>query len=939
MRKRFLMSLPLVVPLVFVIFFHNAAADEAGFVVMPPVTDPAEVASYWIRIDEAYISDTYALSATLARGESAGFSLVVPEDGSFHIAIEYRFVYNLITRSGITIRLGDDDGSTSWRAPVNAIWMEASKDYPRTRFGHHFLEEQVPVPGYHRDFLRDYTSDDRNPIIFDLPRGLQSFTITSDTQDIVVLNVFLVNIRPLLPMPARGAFGSCRIIVEGENFDIKSESYIVPIALRDPMANPFSNRIREFNAIRMFQTGHKALWHFYVENAGYYRIGLGYIQGDLQGVPLFVDIEINGQLQHTEHNGYPLQFTGRRLIQHIVGGEYAGVWLEAGINTIALRINAAPVSGIIESLRQIIQEMNMAGIELRMLAGANTDMNRTWDMQFYFPEILDYMDGWINDLLTLHDDMGKWTDTPPSGAILLRLAADSLLRLKRQPERIPSRLHEFHEGPGSASQLIGLFINDMEGRGLVIDRLYIFGEGNMPSNHVGWLRRLFYAVDSFFFSFTPEARVPTSLVPSDGYVLNVWSGGGSVLVETVQQLADVWFTPQTGIPVLVSAQGDESKFILATAAGIPPDGAFHIGAHIPYQLALRNALEDLTQFPDFEEFARANINPDTLTSFIHQGRVYGLTDRKDFFVLMYRRDILEQLNLEVPSTWDDVIDMMPVLRRSGMNFYIPLSQEGVKFFPATLPILFQHGVNLYSADGMRTEIDSPQGVAAFRLMTELFSLYGLRQVANFYQSFRSGLVPIGVSNFGAYMMIKTAANEISDSWSIALPPGVMDEYGQIHNQHPVALSASIIATGGQTENMWEFIKWFMSTETQSMYANLLQNRFGPTFMHNTANIHAFAQIPLSYDDRAVILASWENIRQAEEHPARYMLEREISNAWIATVLDGAHYRVALDRAVINVNREISRRLEDFGYVSGGEMVRPFNMYNIWDVFSPGEVGK
>ena len=922
-KRRYLTAILITMSLFALALAFYVNANEGGFVATPVVTNPAAFIDSWVVIDNENIIDAYQANRTLARGEAIEFSFNVPTNGQYHIAMRYRLAENLVTRSSVTLRIGED----VFRAPVHGIWMEYSKDHPRTRFGHHFLSEQLPVEGYHIDFLRNDITVNKNPFAFSFTEGNIELSITSDTQDIIILEIYLVQANPLSStsdhIPS-GNFGTDRIAIDGENFDIKSASYIVPLALRNPNASSFNNRLREFNAVALNRTGQAILWNFTVENPGYYRIGLQYLQRDMQGVPLFIDIELNGQPIYQELNGYALPFTGRNLNQHII--EDAWIWLDAGTHTITIRQNAHPVENIIQELRQIINEMNFAGIELRQLAGTNIDINRTWDMHDYMPEIFDLADGWISRIQEQYENMGQWTDRPPAGAVVLSLAADSLIRLMEHPERIPARRQELNEGAGSSAQMLGNFINSIEHRTLTIDRIFIFGEGNLPNNRVSIWRRLFNAIDNFFFSFSPDARVATTLTASDGVELNIWSGGGTMLVETVQQMADIWFTPQTGIPVRISAQGDESKFILATAAGMPPDGAINIHAHIPFQLALRNALEPLSQFEDFEAFARANINPDTLTPFILGGEVYAITDRMDFFVTMYRQDILEHLRLEVPQTWDDVIDMMPTLRRNGMNFYTPMSQAGPKFFPATLPFFFQHGANLYSWDGMRTEIDSERGVAAFNLMTELFTLYGMDpQVANFYQDFRSGTIPIGVSNFQHYMMITNAAGELAGSWNIAPPPGIMDEFGVIHNQHPVALSASIIARGGQPEATWEFIKWFMSAETQALLANMLQNRFGPEVLYNTANIHAFAQIPFNSDHKQVMLESWENIQQAEEHPARYMLEREISNAWIATVVDGTPARVALDRAVINVNREITRRMEDFGLTQ-------FNMYNIWDVF-------
>ncbi len=53
------------------------------------------------------------------------------------------------------------------------------------------------------------------------------------------------------------------------------------------------------------------------------------------------------------------------------------------------------------------------------------------------------------------------------------------------------------------------------------------------------------------------------------------------------------------------------------------------------------------------------------------------------------------------------------------------------------------------------------------------------------------------------------------------------------------------------------------------------------------------------------------------------MERELSNAWNKVVNDGVNPRVAIDDAVVIINREIRRKLTEFGYYKDGERVKPY----------------
>ena len=55
----------------------------------------------------------------------------------------------------------------------------------------------------------------------------------------------------------------------------------------------------------------------------------------------------------------------------------------------------------------------------------------------------------------------------------------------------------------------------------------------------------------------------------------------------------------------------------------------------------------------------------------------------------------------------------------------------------------------------------------------------------------------------------------------------------------------------------------------------------------------------------------------------YMLERELSNAFISVAVDGTDARRALDTAVKRINRETYRKLEEFGYWKDGVMLKEF----------------
>lgn len=81
--------------------------------------------------------------------------------------------------------------------------------------------------------------------------------------------------------------------------------------------------------------------------------------------------------------------------------------------------------------------------------------------------------------------------------------------------------------------------------------------------------------------------------------LTVWVNRPIQYVELLQQMSDSYFTPNSNIKVKFSVMPNEQKLTLSNASRTNPDVALGISNYIPYQLAIRGAVMDLTQFKDF----------------------------------------------------------------------------------------------------------------------------------------------------------------------------------------------------------------------------------------------------------------------------------------------------------------------------------------------------
>ena len=180
-----------------------------------------------------------------------------------------------------------------------------------------------------------------------------------------------------------------------------------------------------------------------------------------------------------------------------------------------------------------------------------------------------------------------------------------------------------------------------------------------------------------------------------------------------------------------------------------------------------------------------------------------------------------------------------------------------------------------------------------------------------------------------YLKLDSAAAELSGKWKIALLPGFETESGEITHWSTGGGTTSIIFEKSERkDDAWKFLEWWYSTEVQVEYGQQLQMLYGDEYLWNTANLEALAQMPIDEASKAVILEQMQWLYETPQSPASYMVEREISNVWNKIVLDGENARSALDDAVIIMNQELHRKLEEFGYIQDGVKVKDYRIATI-----------
>lgn len=306
-------------------------------------------------------------------------------------------------------------------------------------------------------------------------------------------------------------------------------------------------------------------------------------------------------------------------------------------------------------------------------------------------------------------------------------------------------------------------------------------------------------------------------------------------------------------------------------------------------------------------------------------------------MLAYRDDIFTSLDIDPNiNTWQDAEGILTVLQRYGMNFYLPISADNsTKWFYQTTPMILQQGGSLYNSDGLSVAINQAEGVAGLEQLTSLFTEKSLpTSVPRFYSQFRSGTLPIGVLDFGTYLMLKNAAPEIAGKWKIRQPLGTkrVDKDGNEYIDRTYitsGTSGAIMQASECKDEDWDFLKWWTSAEIQTKFGYNLQSTYGPEYLWLSSNLDAIRDSQIEQEDKEAILDSIKWITDVNRNPAQYIVERGLSNIWTATVLSGDPLRVKIENETITMNREIRRKMKEFGYIdSDGNVIKPFYIRDI-----------
>lgn len=882
-----------------------------------------------------YVNDVLAVKA----GDTVTLTIDVPVSGRYVMSFDYLSYDESILPVEMGMKI--DGGYPFYEArsiKFETTWVSDGVDVDR--YGNEIVSLPDKLIRWEHKEVMDASYRYSDPLPVEFTEGVHELELNIQEGTLLLGNISLEAPGDVAEYAgSTKAEGNALITIEAEDFYQRNDSSIHAIGEYGSSLSPLSATTTVLNIIdedSFNEAGQMVSYQFHVDNAGYYYIGMNYRQSEKNDFPVFVDWKIDGEIPNSAFKSYQVEAANKFRTVTLTddNDDKLSVYLEPGDHTISLTISADNLRYALEAVDEIMSGISDLSLEVTKVAGTNKDKYRDLKLTRYIPDVQDRLLGWVDELYSLAEQAQPYVNAKSPDKVAafsyLLIAANQLKSLAEKPNELVYRVDELSTSVNSINTQIANFVDLINDNDLSIDRIYIYQDGARLPKGQNIFQSIGTSLKRFGYSFMGQSYSASN---TDESHIQVWVNRPRTYVEIMQKMIDEKFTPETGIEVDLSIMTDAQKLILSNASGDTPDIATGINYSIPFDLAIRGSLVDLSKFDNYKEVFGRYSEGLLVPSVVGDG-LYSLPETMNFYVMFYRTDILSKLGLSVPNTMDELIAMLPDLQMRGLNVYYPTAAMLVmRNFHGTTPIIYQMDGALYGNTALDILVDSEATVEGFTELTELFTLYDLPvDVPNFYQHFRNGDLPIGIADFNSYNLILNAAPEIANSWSIALVPGIEDEEtGEVKRYMSGGAESTVMFSSDddREQKAWQFMEWWSRADIQAEFGQRLQILYGDEYIWPTANLEAFERLPYPTSDKDIILTQAQYILETPRLLGSYMMERELSNAFNDVVVNGDTVRSRIDEVAKTVLRETERKLEEFGYIdSDGNVLKEYEVPSV-----------
>ena len=785
--------------------------------------------------------------------------------------------------------------------------------------GNEFTAKQVPYDEYYFACVTDITKWTNDPYYIFLTAGEHKITLTKSVGEFSIKTLTLgAKEEPeKYAAPDKSEIYKGKpIIIEGEDAKVKtsywlggksdnSSDTVTPNSTTKTVVNYIGGGNWKTN-------GETLAWETPELKEGYYALGFMYRQSAILGAKVYRSLKIDGVTPFAEANeiGFSYSYKWEQSVFANKKGVPYYIYLPAGKHTVSLSVVPGEISEVRDLLKDSVAELSSLYIDITMITGETVDIYRDYDL---FAQITDMRER----LADIHKKLSRASKTlqmitgERSGSYISIINnMDQVLELMFKNRYTA---HRYKDTYYSRYTSLASVLYEMSEMPLDIDKMALIGRGTAePFETPGFFESLGFTLEKFFVSFTQDYN-NISLVEAGTDNVTIWVNWGRDQAQVLNSLIQTSFTPSSNIAVNI--QLVNASVVQAVLSGKGPDCLLQHSRSEPVNLAMRGVLYDMNNFDDVNGVL-ARFGEDAALPYYYKGGLYGLPDTQSFYLMYYRKDIFKEMGLKVPETWADFEEVVRLLATNNLTAWMPnntatsMAQANagigsINLFPT---LLLQKGIELYTPDGRSTNLSSSEATATFNEWTDFYTKLKMPRTLDFYNRFRTGSCPVGISTHTMYTTLKVAAPEIDGLWSVALVPGTVLPDGSIsHITSGGGSACSILKSTENPKAAWEFLKWWTSTEAQLAFSNEIESILGPTGRVSLSNVEAFSSLQWDADMRDTIITAMKQIEEVPEYPGSYYVSRSVYQSFWNVVENNRNPKQMLLKYSEEANNEIERK--------------------------------
>lgn len=778
-------------------------------------------------------------------------------------------------------------------------------------------------------YFRDSTGSYDGALQFYLERGTNVIRLTSTREPVAFSELYLYGVQQnlsyteFLAQNASYARGGDQLIakIQAEYLSAKSSTSIYANYDRSSAATePESSSLLKYNVLGGSNWNTSGQWVEYkvnVEEAGLYKLVFRARQNVTSGTFSSRHIVVNGETPVEEATR--VRFAYSSDWEMITPTDDYGTELlfkfQKGENTIRISATTGELSDYINAVDTVVDKLNADYRRIMQITGSDPDEFRDYKLDEEIPEVISDLKAQGDILMSVYNNLIEILGGDGQQTAIINNVVTVLYDMADEPDDIPSYFSNFKNQITN----LGSWLSTMRSQPLEIDYILVAEPDYKPGKaNAVWYKNFWHNIVMFASSFTSDTNnIGATSSGTFDNTITVWTTTSKDRAQIKQRLIERSFIADYGIGVNLELVPG-GALLPSVFAGKGPDVILGLGATDVINYASRNALVALNDFENFNEvkarFSESAFVPTTLEVFADDTKTttvkknYGLPETMSFHVMFYREDVMADLGVEVPKSWDEVYDLIAVLKKRYMDFAPP----------DYLTILYQNNETLYKNNGYQINLDSETAIQSFITVTDYYITYNCPKSYNFPNRFRFGEMPIGMSDYTFYNTLAVSAPEIRGLWSFTTIPGTVHGEGENEeiNYNTYATVASVCMLNAATEQgeayknaCWSFMDWWTSEEAQVEFGTELEASLGVAARYNTANRAAAQRLPWTTQELEALMDQWDHTVGYEEQVGGYYYTRYYSFAFNKVLDSYADARESLLDYVQEINKEIKYKRE------------------------------